>query len=83
MFSIMHKFFSTLFFTLLIPMGIALAMNAADKKDDKKDNKDKGKEEEKHQPVLVFTWEHAWSPVYRAIPLQDAIDIIDSEYINE
>ena len=53
------------------------------KKDDKKDNKDKGKEEEKHQPVLVFTWEHAWSPVYRAIPLEDAINVIESDSINE
>ena len=79
----MRKTLSALFFSLLIPMGIAMAMNAADKKDDKKDNKDKGKEEEKHQPVLVFIWEYAWSPVYRALPLEDALDIIDSESINE
>lgn len=79
----MRKLLSTFLFSLLIPMGIAMAMNAADKKDDKKDNKDKGKEEEKHQPVLVFTWEHAWSPVYRAIPLEDAINVIESESINE
>ena len=55
---------------LLLPTGVAMAMNAADeKKDDKKD-----KDKEVHKPVLIVVYVPAWSPIIRAIPLQDAMN---------
>ena len=76
----MRKLLSTIAFFLLIPAGVAMAMNAIDKKDDKKD---KDKEGDKHEPVIIIIWESAWSPVMRAIPLQDAINNCYSAVENE
>ena len=68
----MRKLFTTIAF-MMLSVGVAMAMTAADKKDDKKGDKDK--DSEKHQPVLIIIWEPAWPPVFRAISLQDAMDI--------
>lgn len=70
----MRKLLMVIGFMLLLPAGIAMAITAADKKDDKKG--DKGNDGEKHEPVLIIIWEQAWSPIFRAVPLQDAIDSI-------
>ena len=68
----MRKFMMAIAFMLLLPCGVSMAMSAADKKDDKKGGK--GNDDEKHEPVLIIIWEQAWSPIFRAIPLQNAIN---------
>ena len=77
----MRKLLMAIAFMLMLPGGIAMAMSAADKKDDKKG--DKGNDSEKHEPVLIIIWEQAWSPIFRAVPLQEAYNTICLESESE
>ncbi len=38
----------------------------------------KEKEEDKHKPVklAIWEWEYAWPPVFRAVPMEEAINCV-------
>lgn len=71
----MRSILTTLMYTLLLIAGLPMVFSASDKKDDKKD-KDKKKG---HQPVVIITYEPAWSPVTREFPLYSELPEVNSE----
>lgn len=60
----MRSIVTSLMYTLLLSTCFAMSFSATDKKDEKKDKKDKGQ-----KPVVIITYEPAWSPVTREISL--------------